>query len=135
MMSWNTIGGINMKTGVVLVSHGSRLPSANEELWRVARLLNREGEYRVVQPAYLEWAEPDVAAGIDICVAKGADRVIVVPYFLLSGTHVRKDLAELAEEAKRRHPEVTVLLAKELGMHPVLTDIILDRIDAVRSDS
>ncbi|MFC4766363.1 sirohydrochlorin chelatase [Effusibacillus consociatus] len=122
---------MEMKTGVVLVAHGSREPSANEELVRIAELLNQDPDYQIVQPAYLELAEPDIPTGIDLCVKKGADRVIVVPYFLLAGSHVREDLPRLVADASARHPGIPIRLVESLGYHPVLTDIVLDRVNAV----
>lgn len=124
---------IDVKTGIVLVAHGSRKRSANQELLRIAELLAVDFEDSIVQPAYLELAEPDIPTGIGMCIEQGAGRVIVVPYFLLPGSHVREDIPQFVAEASARHPEVPIRLVRAMGYHPVLADIILDQVDALLS--
>jgi sirohydrochlorin ferrochelatase len=54
----------------------------------------------------------------------GAERIIAVPYFLHTGTHVCDDLPALLEEAAARHPAVEFLLGDYIGLSPRLTDLL-----------
>ena len=59
-------------TAVLLIAHGSRHPSANDDLHELAARLSAAGEYPIVEACFLELAEPDIPTGGDRCVARGA---------------------------------------------------------------
>jgi hypothetical protein len=85
-----------MIKALLLIAHGSRNKEANEDLIHLAKRLV-SSELQIVEPSYLELAEPEIETAGDTCVAKGAQLVIMVPYFLSAGIHVRKDLIESLE--------------------------------------
>jgi sirohydrochlorin ferrochelatase len=116
-------------SALLLIAHGSRQPEANADLHHVADELRQRG-YAIVEPSYLELAEPGIPEGGARCVAAGARCVVLVPYFLSAGVHVRRDLAAARAELAGRFPEVDFLLAEPLGRHPLLIDVVLDRVRA-----
>ena len=58
------------QTAVLLIAHGSRHAPANDDLHRLAAQLAGRGDYAIVEPCFLELAEPDIRAGGDRCVAR-----------------------------------------------------------------
>ena|SRR5947209_5250603 len=116
-----------MKTALLLVAHGSRQAEANDDLRHAAAELRRRGVFEVVEAAFLELAEPSIADGAARCVRAGAERVVMLPYFLSAGVHVRRDLAALRDELAARFPEVEFRLAEPLGRHPLLLDVVAAR--------
>jgi sirohydrochlorin ferrochelatase len=116
---------------VLLIAHGSRRREANADLDFIAAALRRAGRYVVVETAYLELAEPTIDQGGERCVAAGARTVILVPYFLSPGVHVREDLSAARSRLGARHAGVTFRLAEPLGRHPLLAEIIAERARAV----
>src|SRR5262245_58624466 len=114
-------------TAVLLVAHGSRRAEANADLDHLAAALRARGRYAHVATAYLELAEPDVAAGGAACAAGGAARVILVPYFLSAGVHVREDLEAARRALAARFPGTEFRLAEPLGRHPLLVEVVADR--------
>lgn len=114
-------------TALLLIAHGSRRPEANADLDHLAGVLRARGEYLLVEPAYLELCEPAIVPGGDRCVAAGATRVVLVPYFLSAGVHVVEDLTAARDELARRHPAVEFLLADPLGRHPLLAEVVAER--------
>jgi sirohydrochlorin ferrochelatase len=116
-----------MKTALLLIAHGSRKDEANADLLHVVTALRRLRSYECVEPAYLELAHPDIDEGANRCVAEGAERVILLPYFLSAGVHVTRDLSEARRRLAKRHPGVVFHLAKALGRHPLLLDILVER--------
>src|SRR5439155_7230631 len=110
----------SQRTAVLLIAHGSREPSANDDLRALAARLAAAGEYPIVEACFLELAEPDIPTGGDRCVARGATRVLMIPYFLSAGVHLRRDLTAAREELSRRHPHVEFRLGSPLGPHPLL---------------
>jgi sirohydrochlorin ferrochelatase len=121
-------------TALLLIAHGSRRPEANADLDHLAGVLRARGDVAIVQPSYLELCEPGIVAGGERCVAAGARRVVLLPYFLSAGMHVTEDLTAARDELARRHPEVEFVLAEPLGRHPLLAEVVADRVrEAIRA--
>jgi sirohydrochlorin ferrochelatase len=116
-----------MKTALLLIAHGSREPEANADLYHVVAALRQRGEYAIVEPAFLELAEPNSDEAGGRCVEQGADRVVILPYFLSAGVHVRRDLTDIRARLVARFPNVDFALAEPLGRHPQLIDIVAER--------
>ena len=114
--------------GIVIVDHGSRRTESNELLLEVVALFRETTGYAIVEPAHMELAEPTVATAFDRCVQQGARLVVIHPYFLLPGRHWDQDIPQLAAEAAQRHPEVRYLVTDPLGLHPLMIQIMDDRI-------
>jgi len=117
-----------MKTSLLLVAHGSRRQSSNDEVREVAsRMAARAGEaVHEVSPAFLELAEPSIPDGILGCLDRGADRVVVVPYFLSAGRHVVTDIPQEVDKARAVRPDAAIRIAPYLGSAGALTEILLD---------
>ena len=114
-------------TALLLIAHGSREPAANDDLHRLAAELRATGRYVAVAAAFLELAEPDIDAGGAACVEAGAKRVVLVPYFLSAGVHVRRDLTAARDRLAERFAGVEIRLAEPLGPHPLLMQIVAER--------
>ena len=114
-------------TALLLIAHGSREPSANEDLFRLADELAATRQYATVVAAFLELAEPDIDAGGEKCVETKPDRVVLIPYFLSAGVHVRRDLAAVRDRLAERFPSIEFRLAEPLGPHPLLMEIVVQR--------
>jgi sirohydrochlorin ferrochelatase len=114
-------------TAVLLIAHGSRHAPANDDLHALVGRLADSGEYPIVEPAFLELAEPGIDAGGDRCVARGAARVLMVPYFLAAGVHILRDLADARVELAARHPDVAFHLGPPLGPDPLLDRLVAER--------
>jgi sirohydrochlorin ferrochelatase len=116
------------RTAILLIAHGSRQASANDDLHELAARLSSQGIYPIVEPSFLELAEPELLAGGRRCVDLGATRVLMIPYFLSEGVHLRRDLTAARDELNRRHPDVQFVLGSPLGPHPLLDQLVAERI-------
>ncbi|NOX55878.1 MAG: cobalamin biosynthesis protein CbiX [Planctomycetes bacterium] len=123
----------NLQTAVLLIAHGSRSPSANEEFAELARQVQARIPFQRVEIAFLEVVRPTVEEAAERCVQAGATRVLLLPYFLFSGTHGLNDVERLWGELQRRHPNVAFSICRPLGVHPSLVDVVLDRVFEVVS--
>jgi sirohydrochlorin ferrochelatase len=123
-----------MKTALLLIAHGSREPGANADLLYLVEALRQRNALEVVEACYLELAEPDIDAGAARCVELGCGRVILLPYFLSAGVHVRRDLAAARQRLAERFAPVDVRLAEPLGRHPLLIEVVSERAAAARDD-
>lgn len=116
------------QTAVLLIAHGSRRPSANEDLVQLAGLVAEQGGYEIVEVSYLELAEPTITTAGRSCVERGARRVLMLPYFLSAGVHVVTDLEDHRRELGKQFPGVEFILCPHLGLHPLMVDIVLSRL-------
>ena len=112
---------------LLLIAHGSRHAAANDDLHQLADRLAARGPYRTVEASFLELAAPDIVAGGDRCVERGATRVLMVPYLLSAGVHLLRDLTAARDELDRRHPGVAFRLGPALGPHPLLDELVAER--------
>ena len=117
-----------MSADLLLIGHGSRDPGAARELDAlVERIRARLGSGRV-GAGYLELAEPHIDTALDELVAAGAREVVAVPYVLFGAGHLKDDGPAVLGRARRRHPDVTFHLARDLGIHPLVLDVAEDRV-------
>ena len=112
---------------LLLIAHGSRREASNVEVRELAaRLEQIAGEhFSCVIPAFLELADPDIPAGIELCAKAGATTVTAVPYFLSAGRHVANDIPAELKKATGKHQAVTIHLCDYLGKHESITELLL----------
>jgi sirohydrochlorin ferrochelatase len=115
--------------GVVVVDHGSRRDEANRRHEEFVEEWRLQGPYPIVEAAHMELVEPSIGTAFDACVAAGATTVVIAPYFLWPGNHWDRDIPALAGEAAARHPGIHYLVAAPLGPHPLLLDVVGQRVD------
>lgn len=110
------------------MAHGSRIAEANDAAREVAAMVQKITGFEIVEVSFREMHEPNIQLGIDACVARGAGRILLMPYFLFLGAHVLHDLPEEIEEARKRHPGLIMEMGGHLGAHRKLAEIEAERI-------
>jgi len=118
----------NSMQALLLIAHGSRREASNQEVRELAKRLEQmiEGQFDLVEPAFLELAEPDIRSGIGRCVQAGARHVTAVPYLLSAGRHVAKDIPDELEVARLLYPDIRIVQTDYLGMHQGIAGLILE---------
>jgi sirohydrochlorin ferrochelatase len=117
-----------MKSAVLLMAHGSRIPEANDAVREIAAMVKEMTHLDIVEVSFREQHLPNIQQGIDACVDLGAERIILLPYFLYMGAHVREDLPREMAEARERYPRVEFVMGSHLGAHRKLAEIVAERI-------
>jgi sirohydrochlorin ferrochelatase len=125
---WNYNAGATMKTAILLMAHGSRIAEANDAVREIAARVKKLTLFDIVEVSFREQHMPNIQQGVDACVAQGARRILLVPYFLYLGAHVLEDLPEELEQARLRYPNVEMVLGKHLGVHNKLAEVVVERI-------
>ncbi|KAL4422405.1 hypothetical protein ABPG75_008602 [Micractinium tetrahymenae] len=119
--------------GVVIVDHGSRKAESNDTLFEFAALYRRVTGRPLVEVAHMELAEPTIEQAVARCVAAGASRVIVAPYFLSRGRHVQHDIPDLVAAAAAAHPGVECVIAEPIGIDSLMAQLIENRVAAAEA--
>ncbi|CAK9176148.1 unnamed protein product [Ilex paraguariensis] len=121
--------GVGDRDGVIIVDHGSRRKESNLMLNEFVAMFRDKTGYLIVEPAHMELAEPSIRDAFSSCVQRGANRVIVSPFFLFPGRHWHQDIPSLTAEAAKEHPGVSYIITAPLGLHDLLVDVVIDRIN------
>jgi cobalamin biosynthesis Co2+ chelatase CbiK len=109
--------GTRSATALLLIAHGSRRPEANADLHHVAEAMRRGGEHQAVEAAFLELAEPGIDEAAARC-AGASSRVVLLPYFLSAGVHVRCDLTDARDRLAQRFPRCVSRWPSPWGVIP-----------------
>lgn len=118
-------------TGIIICDHGSRRAQSNESLKDVAQRFAARftADCKIVEPAHMELAMPDIAAAYATCVERGANHIVVLPLFLAKGKHWTRDIPSLTSQASARFPDTTYQIAEPLGIDDLLLDLLKKRYD------
>ena len=104
-----------MKQGLLLFAHGAREPRWALPFEAVAERVRQRAPDVQVCLSFLEFMTPGLVEAGALLAAAGCDQVSVVPLFLGSGGHVRKDLPVLLAELSAAHRQVTWTLRQTIG--------------------
>jgi sirohydrochlorin ferrochelatase len=115
-----------MSTGILIFAHGSSVASANEAVEKVACEAALAGGFNLYETAFLD-ALPNLRMAAVKLMERGANRILVVPYFLTLGIHLKRDLPALVRELEAENPSVEMRIAPPLDGHPGLGRILADR--------
>lgn len=122
------------RTSLLILGHGSREASANAEFEHLVGMYRtRRPEYEVAH-AYVELAEPLLDAALKE-LARRADRVIVLPLFLVAAGHVKHDVPRALARARLEHPNVRFEAAAHLGVDPAMVQVAVERAISASSAS
>lgn len=117
-----------MKTGVLLLGHGSRREAANRGLEKLAGLV-RAGLRMQVQPAFFQFGKPSLPEMTARFVQDGVDKIIVVPAFLFPGIHLEHDLPNAIKQIELDYGgKLQFVLTSGLGPDPRLAEILIERV-------
>ncbi len=104
-----------MLTGIILFAHGARDPRWAAPFEAVAQRLRAQRPDAPMRLAFLELMQPTLPqAGAELA-RLGCTHVAVLPLFLGSGGHVRKDLPLLLDSLRTSHPGLMVSLHPAVG--------------------
>jgi sirohydrochlorin cobaltochelatase len=115
---------VALRRGLLLFAHGAR-----DAVWAtpfeavLARVRASRPQVQVTL-AFLELMEPDLAAAAGQLVQRGCTHIDVVPLFLGTGGHVRRDVPLLLQRLQSEHPGTQWTLHEPIGEHPDVIEAI-----------
>lgn len=109
---------------LILFSHGSLLCGAGDALQNHAEVLRNRGNFAPIEIGYLNYSEPTFADAVQKCADAGATRIVIAPYFLITGFFVTKSLPEKIAAAKATHPDLEFVVAEAFNFHEGLADAL-----------
>jgi precorrin-8X/cobalt-precorrin-8 methylmutase len=114
---------------VILLGHGSRVRGAGRSMEMVCRLLKEKYGYPVVETCHMSRLGPHFPEVFETCLARGARNILLIPYFLHEGVHMKMDIPGMMQECVSAHPEVRLVMGRHLGFDTLLADLVQKRIE------
>jgi len=82
----------------------------------------------IVEVAHMEIAEPTIEQAIGKCAERGAEAVVIAPYFLSRGRHIQEDIPALVKEAQDKYSHLKCVIAEPIGIDPLMAQLIQNRV-------
>ena len=113
-------------SAIVLFAHGARDPSWAEPFSRIIQRLRLTQPATRVELAFLESMDPTLESAVETLVNDGTGDITVVPLFLAQGGHLKKDLPNMVQDIRKRHPSLRIHISKAIGDSEEMTNAIAD---------
>jgi sirohydrochlorin ferrochelatase len=110
---------------VVLIGHGSSDKNARDAFVYAAKAIRPY--YRNVEFCFLELDYPNIEEGIRRSIAEKPQVILIVPYFLHKGAHIKRDVIKELNAALEKYSFKYAHMARHLGVDEKLVDIIIER--------
>lgn len=104
-----------MQQALILFAHGARDPEWAGPLRRVRQAILSRDPDAIVELAFLEFMSPNLDDCVTSLVARGVQRVRVLPMFIAQGGHLKRDVPLLIDGLRTRFPAVAIELAPAVG--------------------
>ncbi len=117
----------NDKCDILVIGHGSSDRSARTAFVHTVNSL--KADFRSVTFCFLELDEPRIANGIDKIISNKPSTVIIVPYFLHKGAHIKNDVVKDINSALENYnlDNIKVYVTEHFGVDPKLVSLVLER--------
>lgn len=123
----NNVSLSNDKCDILVIGHGSSDRSARTAFVHTVNKL--KPDFRSVTFCFLELDEPRIANGIDKIISTKPNTVLIVPYFLHKGAHIKKDVVKDIESALEKYnlENIQVHVTEHFGVDSKLVELVLER--------
>ena len=114
---------------LLIVAHGSRRASSNQEVRQLTEHMKTEadGRFEAIRCAFLELAEPSIPEGLRGLIHDGFSDITLVPYFLSAGRHVSEDIPAEVSKITTEYPDASIRIAPYLGLAQGVTRLLFDQ--------
>lgn len=114
---------------VLVIGHGSSDRRATEAF--IFTINGIKHSYRNVEYCFLELEGPTIQEGINSIIKKNPKIVLIMPYFLHKGIHIKHDVINEVKTALKRHSFTNILIADHIGVDDNMINLILRRANEV----
>ncbi len=121
--------------GIVIAGHGSRDPDAIHQFEKLIEIIKRRAPQYYINHGYLEFASPTIEQALTQQVEAGIKQVTMVPAILLAASHAKNDLPSELLTFTKNYPEIDFYFAAPLGLHPLLLQVMQERMVAAEAIS
>jgi sirohydrochlorin cobaltochelatase len=113
--------------GILVIGHGSRSKEAKEAFYQIVEQL-KESMNSEAEGCFMEISEPFIPETIEKMYNRGVREITVLPYFLFNGIHIKEDIPEILNSTKAKYSDLTITMAKPIGYHKAMVEILKERL-------
>ncbi len=113
---------------LVIMAHGSRRDSANQEFFQLVERIANQSDYQCVVPALLEQAPPTLLQAAQN-LPESIQAIDVYPLFFNCGRHVEKDIPAQVAELMEAQPHIDIRLLSYFGQSQELSHLVVEHIN------
>ena len=110
---------------VLVIGHGSSDRNAHDAFVHTAEATRRH--YRKVHYCFLELDRPNIEEGISQAVSNNPKVLLMMPYFLHRGAHVKNDIGNEVSVSLARHGYKNAFMCRHLGVDENLVQLVIER--------
>ncbi len=110
---------------VLLIGHGSSDRDAHDAFVHNAEALRPR--YRNVHHCFLELDRPNIEEGVQKAVEKRPQVLLMMPYFLHKGAHIKRDVVNDVAAALEKARFKNAYMARHLGVDDRLANLVVER--------
>ena len=119
---------MNTSCAVIILGHGTRRQEASLGFFALVDRIGRRLAPARVLPACFSCGSPTLAEQAAELARDRVTRIIIFPYFLLSGKHIADELPEVVQELREGFPQIHFDLLETMEDEPLLEAIVVTRL-------
>ncbi len=112
-----------LKESILLIGHGSRNATGNQQIQEFTQNLQQKCPQWNIDVCYIELADYLLDAGLQDAADK-SDKVIVVPLILNAAGHVKEEIPEYIDAARKKNPDTRFVYASHIGTDELILNIM-----------
>ena len=125
LKSDNLIQFNDIECDVLVIGHGSSDRRAREAFIFTIKSITQF--YKNVEFCFLELDKPNIENGINSIIKKNPKVILIMPYFLHKGIHIKSDVIKEIKNAMEKYPFSNILIADHIGVDEKMVKLVLDR--------
>lgn len=106
--------------GYLVVGHGTRQVTGQEQLRQVAQQLARIMAPAPVASAFLELARPSIVEGVQELARRGVSQFVTIPVLLFTAGHALDDIPQGVQRAAQELGLINLGQSNSLELHPAI---------------
>ncbi len=115
----------NEDCNILLIGHGSSDRNARDAFIHSANAIR--SYYRNVHFCFLELDHPNIEEGIEQSIATNPKVILMMPYFLHRGAHIKKDVVKDVNAALAKFNFKNAFMSRHLGVDEKLVNLVIER--------
>ncbi|HET7149612.1 MAG TPA: CbiX/SirB N-terminal domain-containing protein [Candidatus Nitrosopolaris sp.] len=115
----------DLECDILLIGHGSSDKNAKDAFVHIVNTLTPF--YRAVKFCFLELDKPNIEQGLKNMLDDNPKVVILMPYFLHKGAHIKRDVIADVNDALKKYPFENAFMTSHLGVDQKLIDLLIER--------
>jgi len=117
--------------GLIIIGHGSKLPHNRENLEKLAAILRKRSNFKIVDIAFMVRNTPTIPEAIESIAKKGVKKIVLIPAFLAPGIHTTQEIPELIgmkdKQLQLAAKGIQIVYGEPIGSDERIADILEEK--------